>query len=63
MGTALDEDPVNVRLSKKRVADAAQFVPAKIIDKNEYDVGLNTIHSARRALPGRAYWEGQQQMQ
>jgi hypothetical protein len=45
------------------VADAAEFVPAKIIDQNEYHVGLNTIHAARRALASRDYREDQQQMQ
>jgi hypothetical protein len=52
-------NPVNVRRFEKRMADAAQFVPAKIIYQNEYHVGLNPIHGARRALAGHGYREGQ----
>jgi hypothetical protein len=45
------------------MAGATQLVPAKIVDQNEYDVGLNTIRGARRALAGCGYWESRQQRQ
>jgi len=60
---SFSSDPVNVGRFDKRVAGAAQFVPAKIIYQNEYYVGLRIIHRAGRALAGHFYRESQQQVQ